>query len=148
VPALASGASLKDAIAGMADSQRPAIIYQQETPEPGLAITSATGACIATAKVGQGRGSGDPSARQLKLSNSPLWPGKINKTRARQAAKRKRPLTWGSVERVTRIELALSAWEADRSGSLTAPTWAPDAPLVTVIDPAAPGLMARQWPAA
>jgi hypothetical protein len=39
-----------------------------------------------------------------------------------------------------------SAWESDRSSSLTALTWAADAPLVTVIDPATPGLMARQWP--
>ena len=43
------------------------------------------------------------------------------------------------VERVTRIELALSAWESDRSGSLTALTWATDIPLVTVRDPATPG---------
>ena len=52
------------------------------------------------------------------------------------------------VERVTRIELALSAWESDRSGPLTALTWAADAPLVTVMDPVTPGLMARQWPVA
>ena len=52
------------------------------------------------------------------------------------------------LERVTRIELALSAWESDRSGPLTALTWASDAPLVTVMDPPAPGLMARQWPVA
>ena len=59
------------------------------------------------------------------------------------------PLSWaGEWERVTGIEPALSAWESDRSGPLTAPTWAPDAPLVTVRDPATPGLMARQWPVA
>jgi len=59
------------------------------------------------------------------------------------------PLTWPfTLERVTRIELALSAWESDRSGPLTALSWAVDAPLVTVIDRATPGLMARQWPAA
>jgi hypothetical protein len=52
------------------------------------------------------------------------------------------------VERVTRIELALSAWESDRSGPLTTLTWASDAPLVTVTDPVTPWLMARQWPAA
>ena len=33
------------------------------------------------------------------------------------------------LERVTGIEPALSAWESDRSGSLTGLTWAPDAPL-------------------
>jgi hypothetical protein len=52
------------------------------------------------------------------------------------------------MERVTGIEPALSAWESDRSGPLTAMTWAPNAPLVTVIDPATPRLMARQWPVA
>src|SRR5215831_18107252 len=52
----------------------------------------------------------------------------------------------GDMERVTRIELALSAWESDRSKPLTALTWVLDAPLVTVMDPAAPGVMARQWP--
>jgi hypothetical protein len=50
------------------------------------------------------------------------------------------------MERVTRMELALSAWESHRSGLLTALTWATDAPLVTVIDPMTPRLMARQWP--
>jgi hypothetical protein len=44
-----------------------------------------------------------------------------------------------SVERVTGIEPALSAWESDRSGPLTTLTWAVDAPLVTVIDPVTPG---------
>jgi hypothetical protein len=52
------------------------------------------------------------------------------------------------LERVTRIELALSAWESDRSGLLTALTWTSDAPLVTVMDLVTPGLMARQWPVA
>src|SRR5215831_31490 len=57
------------------------------------------------------------------------------------------PLTWAFTwERVTRIELALSAWESDRSKPLTALTWVLDAPLVTVMNPAAPGVMARQWP--
>jgi hypothetical protein len=50
------------------------------------------------------------------------------------------------VERVTGIEPALSAWESDRSGPLTAMTWAAEAPVVTVMNPVTPGLMARQWP--
>jgi hypothetical protein len=50
------------------------------------------------------------------------------------------------MERVTRIELALSAWESDRSERLTGPTWASDVPLVTVMASVTPGLMARQWP--
>jgi hypothetical protein len=61
-----------------------------------------------------------------------------------------RPSELGSqyVERVTGIEPALSAWESDRSGFLTALTWAPDTPLVTVMDLVTLGLMARQWPVA
>jgi hypothetical protein len=57
----------------------------------------------------------------------------------------RRPPELGSqyVERVTRIELALSAWESDRLGPLTTLTWALDAPLVTVMDSVTPGLMAR-----
>src|SRR5262249_29358476 len=50
------------------------------------------------------------------------------------------------MERVTGIEPALSAWESGRSGSVTVLTWASDAPLVIVMDPATPGLMACQWP--
>jgi hypothetical protein len=50
------------------------------------------------------------------------------------------------LERVTGIEPALSAWESDRSGPLTAMTWAAEAPVVTVMNPVTPGLMARQWP--
>jgi hypothetical protein len=50
------------------------------------------------------------------------------------------------VERVTRIELALSAWESDRIASPERLTWRFDCPLLTVIDPWSPVLMARQWP--
>ena len=40
-------------------------------------------------------------------------------------------LTWVfALERVTGIEPALSAWESDQSGPLTALTWAVDLPLV------------------
>jgi hypothetical protein len=48
-----------------------------------------------------------------------------------------------TVERVTRIELALSAWESDRSGRVTGLTWTSDVPRVTVIDPATPGSQAH-----
>ena len=61
-------------------------------------------------------------------------------------AYRLRELRTQHLERVTGIEPALSAWESDRSGPLTALTCELDAPLVTVIDPVTPGLMARQWP--
>jgi hypothetical protein len=52
------------------------------------------------------------------------------------------------LERVTGIEPALSAWESDRSEPLTTLTWRADAPLVTVMNPMTPWLMARQWPVA
>lgn len=59
------------------------------------------------------------------------------------------PLTWSFVvERVAGIKPALSASESGRSGPLTTLAWAVEAPLVTVMDPVTPGLMARQWPAA
>jgi hypothetical protein len=48
-----------------------------------------------------------------------------------------------SVERVTGIEPALSAWEVNRSEALTALTWVSDAPLVAVMAPVTPGVMAR-----
>jgi hypothetical protein len=52
------------------------------------------------------------------------------------AKDRREPLTWAfTLERVTGIEPALSAWESDRSGPLTALTWEPDTPPVTVMNP-------------
>ena len=47
------------------------------------------------------------------------------------------------VERVTRIELALSAWESDRSGPLGPLTSYDRAPPVSVTDPSLPWLIAR-----
>ena len=47
------------------------------------------------------------------------------------------------LERVTRIELALSAWEVERSRPLVALTSQLRLPLVAVIDPSSPWLMAR-----
>jgi hypothetical protein len=48
-----------------------------------------------------------------------------------------------TLERVTRIELALSAWELDRSGSGCCVTCAATSPRVTATDPHRPGLIAR-----
>jgi hypothetical protein len=57
------------------------------------------------------------------------------------------PLTWDfTLEWVTGIDPALSAWESARSRALTALSRAVDTPPVTVMDPAIPGLVARQWP--
>jgi hypothetical protein len=49
------------------------------------------------------------------------------------------------VERVMRIELALSAWESDRNTPSVGLTWWFDCPQLAVADPWLPGLMARQW---
>ena|ERR1035437_1825866 len=54
-------------------------------------------------------------------------------------------LTWGyGMERVTRIELALSAWEAERLPLLGGLTWQMRWPVVAVVDPSSPWLMARR----
>jgi hypothetical protein len=47
------------------------------------------------------------------------------------------------LERVTRIELALSAWEVERSRMIAALTWQLRCSLVTVATPSSPCLMAR-----
>ena len=53
-------------------------------------------------------------------------------------------LTWAFVvERVTRIELALSAWEVQRSRLLAVLTCGCRCPLVAVVAPSSPWLMAR-----
>jgi len=52
-------------------------------------------------------------------------------------------VTWAYLERVTRIELALSAWESDRSAPLGPLTSQDRAPPVAVIDPSLPWLIAR-----
>lgn len=46
------------------------------------------------------------------------------------------------------VSRGLSAWESDRSESVTAVILATDVPVVTAMDPQAPGLIARQWPRA
>jgi len=50
---------------------------------------------------------------------------------------------FSGVERVTRIELALSAWEAQRLRLPGVLTWRSWRPRVTVVDPSSPWLMAR-----
>ena len=73
--------------------------------------------------------------------------GRLRDFNGPDARDHRESLTWDFVvERVTGIEPALSAWESDRSERLTGLTRASDVPLVTVMDPVTPGLMARQWP--
>jgi hypothetical protein len=52
-----------------------------------------------------------------------------------------------SVERVTRIELALSAWEAERLRLLRALTWQFRWSGVAVVDPSSPWLMGTEYTA-
>ncbi len=52
-------------------------------------------------------------------------------------------LTWAFVERVTRIELALSAWESERIRPSSCLSWHVGCPLVTAVPRPGPGLMAR-----
>jgi hypothetical protein len=52
-------------------------------------------------------------------------------------------MTWAYVERVTRIELALSAWEAERLRLFDTLTWQIRCSVVAVVDPSSPWLMAR-----
>jgi hypothetical protein len=53
-------------------------------------------------------------------------------------------LTWVYVmERVTRIELALSAWEYERTRPSSCLSWHVGCPLVTAAPRPGPGLMAR-----
>src|SRR5262249_22727636 len=67
----------------------------------------------------------------------------------RMAPSMLRAVTCGfPVERGTGIEPALSAWESDRSGPLTALNCTANVPQVTARDRMNPGLMARQWPVA
>ncbi len=56
---------------------------------------------------------------------------------------RNRAFTWAFVERVTRIELALSAWEAERLRLIRALTCQPQVSALAVVDPSSPWLMAR-----
>ena len=78
-------------------------------------------------------------------ANGPLMARKINNYPRTIKAQAEEPsLTWAfSWERVTRIELALSAWEVERlrlSRTLTCkPRWS----WVTVVDPSLLWLMAR-----
>jgi hypothetical protein len=73
------------------------------------------------------------------MARQPLRPGDQART-----IPEKMPLTWDyEVERVTRIELALSAWEAERLPLLGGLTWQMRWSVVAVVDPPSPWLMAR-----
>jgi integrase len=140
--AAASGASLKDLMARMGhDSERAAIIYQHEARGADLAITSAIDAHIETAKASRGQPGDSTPQVQLKSGNGP-W----RSTRRQQAREPcpACPLTWAfTSERVTRIELALSAWEVHRSAPLCCVTCGAACPPVAVSDLCCPPLIAR-----
>jgi hypothetical protein len=127
------------------DSRRAALIYQyghaaptapSRTPSMPTSTASVRAMTVAT--------NGQPGT---------LVP-RVNATWAQNPAERSRPrletssLTWAFVwERVTRIELALSAWEVQRSRLVAALTCGCRCPLVAVVAPSSPWLMAANGPA-
>jgi hypothetical protein len=110
-----------------------ALIYHHRTPERDKLIADAMGK-LAKAELRQrGRPSGTQRARKGKRA-----------CRCQRCRLLIMPVSWAeAVERVTRIELALSAWEVKRSGLLGALTSQVGWPLVAVAAPSSPWLMAR-----
>jgi len=111
--AAASGAALKDLMARMGhDSERAALIYQREERGADKRITDAIDSHVQAERDGQDDDDDGPAGALFPLASG---------TEAGSAVKRQRPgcgiipLTWAfAMERVTRIEPALSAWELDR----------------------------------
>jgi hypothetical protein len=127
------------------------IIYQHEARGADAAITAAIDAHVESE---QGKGSDDGGASGAVVhagTGTLMARGRLRSFHEPGARDQREPLTWDFTlervtERVTGIEPALSAWESDRSGPLTSLSWASGAPLVTVMNPVTPGLMAHQWP--
>ena len=122
------------------DSECAAIIYQHEARGADAAITDAIDAHVESE---QGKGGDDGGASGTVVHAGTLMArGHLQDFHGPGARDQREPLTWDfTLERVTGIEPALSAWESDRSGPLTVLTWTSNAPLVTVTDPSIPGLM-------
>jgi hypothetical protein len=141
--AATSGAGLRDLMARMGhDSERAAIIYHHQararTPLL-LARSTLTPSCAATTVTAA------PLTAWPRSANATLMARSVLRGLRRGAGWRRcRPLACEFfVERVTRIELALSAWEPDRIHAIVGLIWPFDCPLVTVADPSLPALMAR-----
>jgi hypothetical protein len=140
--AAASGAGLRDLMARMgttANAPHSSTSTRLAAPTPPsrtrLTPTWTPSVLATTMTTTAWLGRWSPQANGTRGHEAPI----TIKAQAREAV-----LTWAfTLERVTGIEPALSAWETNRSEPLTALSWAVDAPLVTVIDPATPRLMAR-----
>jgi hypothetical protein len=95
------------------DSERAALIYQHEARGADAAITNAIDAHV-DAQRAQDEGDDDslpgtrtPQANGTLMARGPIKPSERSRPRLGT-----HPLTWAFTwERVTRIELALSAWE-------------------------------------
>ena len=113
--------------------ERAAIIYQHAARGADAAITEAMQVHVQAERADdedRGDGTGGTLVRQLIARG--LAEGNCQ---AGRAATNRTVTCSFCFERVTRIELALSAWEPDRFRPPTALTWAPDVPPGTVIDP-------------
>ena len=143
-----SGAALKGLMTRMGhDSERAALIYQSmkhaaltRGSRMRSTLTSRPSATIRATM---------PTTARLGRS-SPLANCTLIARKAATTVKQQGPgsgtvvLTWDlPLERVTRIELALSAWESVRLRLLLGLTCGARCPRVTVRDPLLPGLMAR-----
>jgi hypothetical protein len=140
--AAASGAGLRDLRARMGhDSERAAMIYQHEARGADQAITSAIDSHVQAEQ----RANEDDDGRRAR---SPPWAHRHGRSTAawkRELVALGRPaLTCKeALGAVTRIELALSAWEAQRlppPRELTRRFWRSP---VTLVAPSSPWLMAR-----
>lgn len=97
------------------DSERAAISYQHEARRADLGITSAIDAHIETTTASQGQPSDGSPEAQLKAGNGPLMAHGDQQEANELENHVPHALTFGFVvERVTRIELVLSAWEGQQ----------------------------------
>jgi hypothetical protein len=118
---VASGAKLQDLMAPMGhDSERTAMIYQHESRGADKAITDAIDRHVkaeqddATMKTAGGWHAGPRWLTGPLMARQLLPPGGPTTLGLGSWA-----LSWAlTLERVTKIELALSAWESDRSAPL------------------------------
>jgi len=143
--AATSGAGLRDLMAGMGhDSERAAIIYQHQARGADAVITNAIDAHADSELRRDGTDDGHADAI------APVGKWHVNGTLATEGllcgadGLHRMPLTCGYIlERVTRIELALSAWESVPFGLSQGVTCWEDTPQGTARYSWLPGLMAR-----
>jgi hypothetical protein len=113
--AAATGTSLRDLMARMGhDSPDAALIYQHATSAADRAIAKALGEAMTRVDDDDDQGDDDPDGGPAELV-ARGWPVEIEWSSERSKARVGMCPDLGLclLERVTRIELALSAWEAD-----------------------------------